>query len=57
LADTNSTIASIDATFVMVVSAALLEKFPNTYPMMNTIQAANNILIKMMTPKGMVLNF
>jgi hypothetical protein len=25
--------------------------------MMNTIHAANNILIKMMNPKGIILNF
>jgi len=47
----------MDATLVMVVSVALLEKFPNTYPITNTIHAANNTLIKMMNPKGIVLNF
>jgi hypothetical protein len=57
LAEINNTIASMDATFVIVVSAAFLEKFPNTYPMINTIHAANNTLIKMMNPKGIVLNF
>jgi len=57
LAEINNTIASIDATLVMVVSVALLEKFPNTYPITNTIHAANNTLIKMMNPKDIVLNF
>jgi hypothetical protein len=57
LAEINNTIASMDATLVMVVSAALLEKLPNTYPIINTIHAANNTLIKMISPKGIVLNF
>ena len=57
LAEINNTIASMDATLVIVVSAALLEKLPNTYPIINTIHATNNTLIKMINPKGIVLNF
>jgi len=53
----NNTMASMQATFVIVVSAVFLEKLPNTYPIMNTIQATNNTLIKMIIPKGIVLNF
>jgi len=47
----------MDATLVIVLSVALLEKLPNTYPIINTIHAANNTLIKMINPKGIVLNF
>jgi len=47
----------MDATFVIAVSVAFFEKLPNTYPITNTIHAANNTLIKMMNPKGIVLNF
>jgi len=57
LADINKAIASMDATFVIVVSVALFEKLPNTYPIINTIHAANNTLIKMIIPKGIVYNF
>ena len=57
LVEINNTIASMDATLVIVVSAALLEKLPNTYPITNTIHATNNTLIKMISPKGIVLNF
>ena len=56
-AEINNTIASMDATLVIVASVALLEKLPNTYPMIKTIHAANNTLIKMMNPKGIILNF
>ena len=47
----------MEATFVIVVSAALFEKLPKMYPMTNTILAANNILIKRIIPKGMILSF
>jgi hypothetical protein len=53
----NKTMANIEATFVMVVRAAFFEKFPNTYPMINTIQAANSILIKIITGKNIVVEF
>jgi hypothetical protein len=46
----------IAATLVILLSTRLLEKEPNTCPMINTIQATNSILIKIMNPKLMVYN-
>jgi hypothetical protein len=52
----NNTIASIEAILVKVVNAGLFENEPNTYPIMNTIQVANRILIKMI-PKNIMIIF
>jgi hypothetical protein len=54
LADINNTIASIDAILVIVLNAALFEKLPNTYPITNTMHAANSTLIKMIITKGII---
>jgi hypothetical protein len=56
LAEINSRIASIAANFVIVVSTGLLEKFPNTYPIMNTMHAPKSILVKIMIPKGIIIS-
>jgi len=47
LAAKNNTIANTAATLLIVANALVLEKFPNTYPITNTILATNRILIKM----------
>ena len=56
LAAINSTMINMVAILVIVVSALFFEKEPNTYPIMNTIQATNNILVKMI-PKNIVIDF
>jgi len=55
LAEINNRIASMAANFVILVSAGLLEKFPNTYPIMNTMHAAKSIRVKMIIPKGIIV--
>jgi hypothetical protein len=57
LAPINSTMTSIEANLVIQVRATFFEKLPKTYPIMNTILATNNILIKIRNAKGIVLNF
>jgi hypothetical protein len=52
----NSTMANIEAILVIVVNVALLEKPPNTYPMINTIQATNKIL-NTIIPKNITQGF
>lgn len=44
------------ANFVIVVSTGLFEKFPNRYPIMNTMHAAKSILVKIMIPKGIIIS-
>jgi hypothetical protein len=51
----NNTIDSIAATLLIVASVFVFEKFPNTYPITNTILAANRILIKMIE-KNIILD-
>jgi hypothetical protein len=47
---------SIVAILVMVVSVRFLEKDPNTYPIINTMEVTNNILVKMI-PKNIMMDF
>jgi len=47
LAAMNNTMESIAATLLIVANVFVLEKLPNTYPITNTMEAANRILIKM----------
>jgi hypothetical protein len=56
LAAMNSTMIKMAAILVIVVSVLLFEKEPNTYPIINTIQATNNILVKMI-PKNIMIDF
>ena len=51
-----STMTSIVAILVMVVSVRLFEKEPNTYPIINTMEATNNILVKII-PKNIMMDF